>query len=151
MINTYSTPTERLFKNPEVQLLVVAFGVISTFLPWYVQGFNGQTSSVALFAGLFNPNNLGIEMAGVLFYLGLAMCAFHKTIWAGPGLMFLIASVIIGWLSVASSDPFGPPINAGLGLYFGIIAIIFFLIVLIIRAKEIYELADSQITKRNDE
>jgi hypothetical protein len=131
------TSFRRALINIDAQMMILAFGLIATFLPWYVRTFLGQPVSISLFEGLSNSSSLGLEMAGVFFYLGLAICALRKIRVSAAGLMLMMISVIIGWYSVADTgDGFGTAMNAGLGWYFGIVVVVLLAIVLFFRLTE---------------
>ena len=135
------------FKNADVQKVMIVLGFISSLLPWYIYSFNGLDTSLALISILSAANSIGLEIAGVLFYLGLTMCALRKTVWIGAGVLCLIVSMMAGWLSAGNIEFFTGTLNAGFGVYIAGVVILFFILVWLVRAREVYDDANAQVPK----
>ena len=101
-----------MFFSREMRLLIVALGLIGTMMPWFAQVTPEGVATITLLAAL-GMGNVGVEVAGLLFYLGLAACILKDVEWSLLGGILMVVGVIAFLLS-------DPGFSLGGGFFIGI-------------------------------
>jgi hypothetical protein len=106
--------------SKKVRRMAVLIGAISTLLPWYLsENYSFSGLYLNLFSGLYAANNLGLEFAAMLFFIGLLMLSYRGQFWSMAGGAVMLISLVMSMLSVQGFPTWGA------GVYVGLFVIIY--------------------------
>ena len=107
-----------LLIDKRTRLMVVLIGALSTLLPWYFLPYSDGVY-LNLFSGLLSYDNVGYQLAAMLFYVGLLSCTFEGEEWSLLGGLIMAVAIVVGSLSVQYMS------GVGLGMIIGILVTIY--------------------------
>ncbi|MEI6796252.1 MAG: hypothetical protein WCK39_05245 [Methanomassiliicoccales archaeon] len=93
-------PLWRLLISREARWVLVVAGLASAIIPWYVQP--SGTQFYTLLSAMTQSGNAGLELGGVLFFMGLAMLAFSSVWWNAAGDVTIFVGLLMGNGAIAA-------------------------------------------------
>ena len=127
-------PVWRLLISREARLVLVVAGLASAIIPWYVQAAPG-TDYYTLISAMTQSNIPGLELGGVVFFMGLAMVAFSSVWWNAAGDAFLFIGLLMGNGAIAAKNMPGATWVNGDGASIAWAVLLFSFVLLLVRLR----------------
>jgi hypothetical protein len=127
-------PVWRLLISREARLVLVVAGLASAIIPWYVQAAPG-TAYYTLIGAMTQSGSTGLELGGVLFFMGLAMVAFSSVWWNAAGDVFVFIGLLAGNGAIAAKNMPGATWVNGDGASIAWAVLFFSFVLLLVRLR----------------
>jgi hypothetical protein len=131
-------PIWKLLISREARIVLVVAGLASAIIPWYVQSSPG-TQYYTLIDAMTQTGNSGLELGGVLFFMGLAMIAFSSVWWNAAGEVTVFLGLLAGNGAIAAENMPGSPswVNGdGSSIAWAVLAVSFVLLLVRLRMED---------------
>jgi hypothetical protein len=128
-------PLLQALASREAMLVLVVAGAASALLPWYVGSPSG-TGSYTLIGAMSSSNCAGMELGGLLFFMGLAMMSFSSAWWVAAGDLTVLVGLLAGYAGMLSVKlPNGATWTNGEGSYVAWAVLVMSFILLLVRLR----------------
>lgn len=128
-------PIWRLLISREARLVLVIAGLASAIIPWYVQSSPGS-EYYTLIGAMTGSGIPGLELGGVIFFMGLAMVAFSSVWWNAAGDATIFIGLLVGNGAIAAKNmPGGAPWVSGDGASIAWAVLVLTAVLLLVRLR----------------
>jgi hypothetical protein len=128
-------PVWRLLISREARLVIVVAGLASAILPWFISSID-PANYYTLLSAMTQSGSQGLEVGGVLFFMGLAMVAFSSVWWNAAGDVFIFLGLIASNSAIASMKlPGNGTWNNGDGVMIAWIILVVSFLLLLVRLR----------------